>query len=130
MHGGQSYITFRCDYCTLYNNHSSSGAIQATYIKVSNSIIWGTGTLAGSITGSNNICSGDSCGDDPLDVNPLFKNPGSWDFSLTAGSPGIDAAFGTSAPEFDILGMPRVDVPAVPNRHGEIADIGAFEFQP
>ncbi len=55
------------------------------------------------------------------------------EFGLQEGSPCIDAANGTVAPEFDIDGSPRVDDPEIKDTGiGSItyADIGAYEFQP
>jgi len=51
---------------------------------------------------------------------------------LQPGSPCIDAADGTVAPEFDFLGNARVDDPGSPNTGlgPPWADIGAFEYQP
>ncbi len=59
---------------------------------------------------------------DPTDLNmtsPTFVDPSNLDFTLTTDSPGIDAGVAAGAPEFDILGNPRVNQP----------DMGAFENQ-
>lgn len=52
-------------------------------------------------------------------TSPIFNNPADYDFSLSPDSPGIDAGVMDDAPEFDILGNPRVNAP----------DIGAYENQ-
>jgi hypothetical protein len=52
-------------------------------------------------------------------TEPTYVNPGDLDYTLTSNSPGIDAGISVGAPEFDILGNPRVNLP----------DIGAFENQ-
>lgn len=52
-------------------------------------------------------------------TEPIFSDPLYFDFSLTKDSPGIDAGVVQGAPEFDILGNPRVNAP----------DMGAFENQ-
>ncbi len=58
----------------------------------------------------------------PKDLNntsPVFYDETNFDFSLTPNSPGIDAGILQGAPEFDILGNPRVNAP----------DMGAYENQ-
>jgi hypothetical protein len=65
-------------------------------------------------------------------ADPLLVDPENGDFRFQPGSPCIDAADGTVAPEFDFLGNPRVDDPDSPNTGlgPPWADIGAFEYQP
>ena len=60
-------------------------------------------------TGDGNFCS-----------DPMFKDPLHNDFSLTKGSPCIDAGTGTGAPQADIDGNPRP--------FGAGFDLGAYEF--
>jgi len=68
-------------------------------------------------------------------ADPLFANPGGWDFHLTAGSPAIDSADSGASGEqsADGVGNARVDDPATQNAGiGPRAydDRGALEFQP
>lgn len=69
-----------------------------------------------------------------IQADPLWTNPFSGDFQLTAGSPAIDSAnSGASGqPSTDADGHARVDDPATPNTGvGPRAfdDRGAYEFQ-
>ncbi|HHM20515.1 MAG TPA: T9SS type A sorting domain-containing protein [Bacteroidetes bacterium] len=52
-------------------------------------------------------------------VQPTYIDPDNFDYTLTTDSPGIDAGIPDGAPEFDILGNPRINEP----------DMGAFENQ-
>jgi hypothetical protein len=54
------------------------------------------------------------------------------DLHLSASSPCIDAANGTTAPATDIEGNPRVDHLSKPNTGlgAPWADMGAYEYQP
>ncbi|HEY2314419.1 MAG TPA: right-handed parallel beta-helix repeat-containing protein [Streptosporangiaceae bacterium] len=68
-------------------------------------------------------------------ANPKFANAAIWDLQLTAGSPAIDSANSGASGEqaTDLLGNPRVDVPAMPNTGSgpqPYGDRGAYEFQP
>jgi hypothetical protein len=68
-----------------------------------------------------------------LNSDPGFRAPGQNDFALLDGSPAIDAAFSSGAPEFDIRGAPRVDHPGIPDTGAgpfTYFDIGAHEFDP
>ncbi len=66
-------------------------------------------TMTFSLTQTNDVNS----------IEPTFVDPGDLDYTLTTDSPGIDAGILDGAPEFDILGNPRVNLP----------DLGAFENQ-
>jgi len=58
----------------------------------------------------------------PKDLNqisPVFNDPSKYDFSLISNSPGIDGGIPDGAPEFDIIGNPRINAP----------DVGAYENQ-
>ncbi|HEB83950.1 MAG TPA: hypothetical protein ENI92_03010, partial [Bacteroidetes bacterium] len=62
---------------------------------------------------------------------PGMVDPWNGNFALVANSLLIDAGYGTGYPELDFDGLPRVDVPGVPNTGaGEIdyVDIGAYEY--
>ena len=56
--------------------------------------------------------------DDVIDVDPLFVAPNSEDFHLKMGSPCVDAGIATAAPELDLDG----------NMRDEMPDIGAYEY--
>ncbi len=118
--------------CTFWGNSATYGdAIQASYTYMNNCIVWGhnsTNPIFSSVTGSNNVCEDDDCGDDSINANPRFTDPDNLDFTINAGSPCIDAA-NSSAPDYDIRMQPRVDDPATPNGDS-IADIGAYEYRP
>jgi hypothetical protein len=65
-------------------------------------------------------------------VDPLFEDAEGGDFRVKAGSPCIDAADTTAAPEWDWWGRPRMNAEGVgktgiPNEEGLYADIGIHE---
>ena len=70
-----------------------------------------------------------------IDPNGTDNDPNTWednDYSLSPGSPCIDAADGNAAPSTDIIGNVRQDDPGTANSGtGDIGyvDIGAYEFQ-
>jgi len=71
--------------------------------------------------------------DGNISADPLFKDRASYDYGLSAGSPAIDAADGTVAPETDLQGSPRFNDPTThntgtPTPSGAYADMGALEF--
>ncbi len=64
---------------------------------------------------------------------PLFVSLETADVRLRAGSPGIDAGDGASAPATDKDGNPRVDDPLTPDTGSgspPFSDMGAYEYQP
>ncbi|MEM7755181.1 MAG: thrombospondin type 3 repeat-containing protein [Planctomycetota bacterium] len=77
-----------------------------------------------------------SLGGDNLATAPVFAGPGSGDYRLAVGSPGIDAgdvaAYEAAGGGFrDIAGNDRlVDDPATETGAALAIDAGAFEFQP
>ncbi len=62
---------------------------------------------------------GEASGDNDISVDPLFVDPGEWDFRLLEDSPCIDSAYDVGL-YWDILGNQRP--------WGEGFDMGAFEF--
>ena len=80
--------------------------------------IWDVGQLA-----YNNINWDEST---TLDEDPLWQNSGEFPYSLSPGSPCIDAGTlelppGIELPEFDLAGNPRI--------YGDTIDMGAYEWQ-
>jgi len=65
-----------------------------------------------------------------LNQDPLLDEADG--FRLGASSPAIDVGDGSQAPQFDLDGNPRVDIPSRPNAGygaSTFVDLGAFEFQ-
>jgi len=86
--------------------------------------------------GDYNINHSLYCGPNSDCKDPLFVNEGECtaygiieepDFHLTSGSPCIDMADDAVAPERDIEGQKRYDVPGAGD---SISDIGAYEYRP
>jgi len=67
-------------------------------------------------------------GPENIVADPLFNDPVNDDFSLKQGSPCIDTGDDSSAPDADITGATRTDIPdaGIP---GRISDMGAYEFR-
>ena len=64
--------------------------------------------------------------------DPKFLDPDNGDFRIAVDSPCVDAGDGTTAPELDAYGRPRMDVADVadtgrPDANGMNPDIGLFE---
>ena len=63
--------------------------------------------------------------------DPLFVDPDNGDFRIQEGSPCVDAADSSVAPEFDYYGQPRITVTEQgTNTIGQLADIGICEVMP
>ena len=63
--------------------------------------------------------------------DPLFVDPDNGDFRIEEGSPCVDAADSSVAPEFDYYGQPRITVTEQgTNTVGQLADIGICEVMP
>ena len=70
-------------------------------------------------------------GDGNIDANPLFVNPWDENYHLSLGSPCIDVANGSVAPETDKDGNSRYDDPDMPDgpvAGSPSADMGAYEY--
>ncbi len=132
---------------TFYNGSSEYGGamfnVAGSSPVITNCILWGnTATTSGNemynqpgadpvVTYSN--IEGGYTGTGNIDSDPLFADAGAGDLHLSAGSPCIDAANGSVAPEFDLDGNPREDDLTVPNTGAgtpTYTDIGAYEYQP
>ena len=124
--------------CTIAHNVyngigcSSFGPSSPT---VTNCLIWGNGDdlheFEGSITYS--CTSGVYSGEGNISSDPLFLEPENGNYHISPGSPCIDAANGTVAPDLDIEGDARLDDPDTPNSgigSPPYADIGADEWTP
>jgi hypothetical protein len=109
---------------------------------VQNSIIRAggeTGTLlSGSIALMHSNVEGAAAGGGNIDADPMFADAAGGDYSLTAGSPCIDAGDSTVIADdvvVDFAGAPRVvNDPASPQTgigvFGYFVDMGAREFEP
>ncbi len=132
--------------CTFSNNGAwTGGAISSDFSSVAtvtNCILWGNSCGPGGSGGTHpeihgtadvsySIVEGGHAGVGNMGENPIFFNPG-WDYRLQSSSPAIDAADGSAAPEFDVLGTEREDDPLTPNTgFGPLwADMGAHEYVP
>ena len=66
--------------------------------------------------------------------NPLFVDPANGDFRISEGSPCVDAADSSAAPELDYFGQPRITFTGRTNdtelAEGPLADIGICEVMP
>ena len=89
-----------------------------------NCVIWNSedfGPQDSEKTGKNGNIWGD----------PLFVDPDSGDFRIQEGSPCVDAADSSVAPEYDYYGQPRITVTEQgTNTVGQLADIGICEVMP
>ena len=67
-------------------------------------------------------------------VDPLFVDPVNGDFRIREGSPCVDAADSSAAPELDYFGQPRITFTGRTNdtelAEGPLADIGICEVMP
>jgi len=125
--------------CVFYANTGASAIWQDDLgedLHVDNSILWqsdpidGGGGESGLVSYSNVLGGYEGVGN--IDADPLYVDPGAGDFHLQPGSPCIDAADGTAAPELDADGNARVDDPDTTNTGlgPPWADMGAYELQP
>jgi hypothetical protein len=128
--------------CTFFGNLAQDfgGAISNTWessTAVLNSILWNDypdeiHNSDSSIAVQRSDVAGGFAGAGNIDADPLFQNAVGDLYRIIEGSPCIDAADGTVAPEFDAEGHSRVDDAEAPNAGigPPWADMGAFEHQP
>lgn len=142
--------------CTIADNTSDSedgSLIDATDsdIIISNSCIWANTPpmINGAVAITHSIVEGGFPGDGNLDLDPIFTSPATGEFSLSAGSPAIDAGDNAALPDdifdldndsdtdepvpFDLEGLARqIDDPHTDDSglgDPPIVDMGAFEYQ-
>lgn len=137
--------------CTFANNSATNQTagglrVQGASPLVANCVFWGnTGpggaqNSANQISGTSNvtysIVMGGMAGVGNLSVDPSFANAGSGDYSLSAGSPAIDAADNTKVPAGILLALGGgdrfVDDPTVADTGvggAPIVDMGSYEVQ-
>jgi RHS repeat-associated protein len=128
--------------CTISGNQGVTGINNASgRIGISNSIIWSNDFDYAPILPSPDTyyiivqysdIQGGCTGVGVLDVSPQFVDASEDKYRLQAGSPCIDAASASEAPETDFDGQPRWDDPAVPNTgvgSPDYVDMGAYELQ-
>jgi hypothetical protein len=111
---------------------------------VANGILWNddSNEIAGGVPAIRySDIEGGWAGSGNINAEPLFVDPASGDYHLSAGPPVIDAGNNTAVPAgtvTDLDGNPRfVDDPSTPDcqwapgtcGNPPIADIGAYEFQ-
>ena len=111
----------------LYGNYPAELYMHNEYgtsnLNIYNSLIQGGEVGIRIYTPSNNILYDPS----NIDTNPMFDTTSLYPFSLSAGSPCIDAGTlnlppGIELPEVDLAGNPRV--------HNGYVDMGAYEYGP
>jgi hypothetical protein len=108
-----------------------------SWTQISNGIFWDNDSSSGLwFSGQPVIRYSDVMdgwvGEGNIDASPRFQNPNGGDFRLKKVSPCIDAADGSVASTFDLLGKPRYDVLTVPNTgigYPDYVDLGAYERQ-
>ncbi len=111
-----------------------------TLVAITNSILWGdVGPETGSsnsgriVTRYSDIEDRPNANDHVLSADPLFVDANNGNFELHEGSPCIDAADGTVASDYDLLGRIRWDDDQVTNTgfgNPPYVDMGALERQP
>jgi len=106
-------------------------------LPVSNSIIWGNGTLP-ALQAQYSCIQGGAVGEGNISNDPLFVDPAEGDFRLTSGSPCINT--GNTAAVLDVTVSPKDervvvswsagnDLDGNPRLSGGAVDMGACEFQ-
>jgi len=111
--------------CTIANN-TTQGIYGTNPITLTNCIVWGN--AGAQLTGvhPHNVhysdIEGGHAGVSNINENPLFVNPSAGDYSLSAGSPCVDAGYPLAQITNDCVGVPR------PYDSGW--DMGCYEYIP
>jgi predicted outer membrane repeat protein len=137
--------TFPLTNSTFVHNHTEGGTggalciILGSVITISNCILWSNsmrplyvGTEASCVMEYSDIEWG-YAGVGNIDADPLLVDSFDADLHIQTGSPCIDAANGSEAPEYDMEGNPRYDDPDTPNTgvgSPGYVDMGAYEYRP
>ncbi len=135
-----TFFENEAEYDPVYAGLGQGGAIYAwgSDTMLRNCLLWGNvpDEIGYSdepfVVASHSLVSGGFGGEGNIDGDPLFVDSDDDNLHLGAGSPCIDAADGTVAPEFDIEDNERVDDPDSLNSGlgPPWADMGAYEYQP
>ena len=107
----EAYLNTTIQNTILFNEDGDNYAIED-----------GTPSLVSNGGNMSNDQSLNSIFTEPSDLNevePDLVDPDGFDYNLTTSSAGIDAGVAAGAPEYDILGNPRINQP----------DMGAYENQ-
>ena len=105
----------------------------ATGAMLKNSILWVCDTYASGGTASNCVAYGEitTVQTGMTYADPLFVDPVNGDFRVKEGSPCVDAADDSVAPELDFYGQPRITITDHGDELvGQLADIGICEVMP
>ena len=125
--GGQTFIN--CIFSNIVETWEAFGFPNSTY---RNCVFWNEGGSVLTAEGKQDaltVCgqNGNIWGD------PLFVDPMNGDFRIVEGSPCVDAADSTVAPEEDYYGQPRITMTEQEEgaeQVGQLADIGICEVMP
>ena len=125
--GGQTFIN--CIFSNIAETWEAFGFPNSTY---KNCVFWNEGGSVLTAEGKQDaltVCgaNGNIWGD------PLFVDPMNGDFRIVEGSPCVDAADSSVAPEVDYYGQPRITMTEQEEGAelvGQLADIGICEVMP
>lgn len=135
---GHHILTNSVIYANQANNGGGLTCSYGCILEVTNTILWQNNPTQIATQNANldvrySNVENDYAGTGNIDGDPLFVDPNSGDFQLSASSPCIDAGDGSAAPDVDKAGNSRVDDPNTNNTGTgtpDYVDLGAFEYQP